>query len=192
MLRIKKLEVYLWGSQSIRWRNSIAETTVKSIQAVGAVSGCDHIRTNQCHQQNPRMTGTSGGMTQFIFHGLGDDSLHIQASQGCREGCVSETSAREQEPQGPQRDKGLLPFLSRMPTGSTILHLRFHLPKEKRTNPYKKKPIDSRQTTSIFTHRDSFELGESVFSFLPASVWLMFSTLLGVGRVVLQKERHDY
>lgn len=80
------------------------------------------------------------------------------------------------------------PFLS----SSTILHLRCHLPKEKRTEPYKKKPIDSRQTASIFTQGDSFELGESVFSFLKASVLLMFSTLLGEGRVVLQRERHAY
>lgn len=82
-------------------------------------------------------------------------------------------------------------------SSSTILHLRYHLPQEKRTEPYKKKPIDSRQTASIFTHGDSFELGESVFSFLNASVLLstllhLFSTFLGVGRVVLQRERHDY
>lgn len=41
--KIKKLEACLWVSQSVRWRNSIAETTVRSIQAVGAVSGCDRI-----------------------------------------------------------------------------------------------------------------------------------------------------
>lgn len=90
----------------------------------------------------------------------------------------------------PERQKAP-PLSLKDASSSTILHLRCHLPKEKRTEPYKKKPIDSRQTASIFTHGDSFELGESVFSFLKASVLLMFSTLLREGRVVLQRERHD-
>lgn len=135
---------------------------------------------NQCGDDSVYLSWA--GRLLIAYPGLSLMQRRLCVWNKCQRTGVQRTPERQRAP----------PLSLKDASSSTILHLRCHLPKEKRTEPYKKKPIDSRQTASIFTHGDSFELGESVFSFLNASVLLMFSTLLGEGRVVLQRERHDY
>lgn len=99
---------------------------------------------------------------------------------------MSETSAREQEPKGPQETKGSSPFSQGC--------LQCHHPPSEISPPKREENKPLQEETYLIADRPLayLPMGKSVFSFLDASVLLMFSTLLGVGRMVLQRERHDY